>query len=96
MVDDLITTAGTLCSAAELLAKSGARDVYAAVSHVTLTPLGLDRLKSSKIKELVVTDTVPLPASDGFPITVLTVSELLGEAMQRIHNNQSVTSLFKL
>jgi len=95
MVDDLITTAGTLCSAADLLTKSGAREVYAAVSHATLTPLGFERLKGSSIKELVVTDTVPLPANDEFPITVLTVSELLGEAILRIHNNQSVTSLFK-
>ena len=95
MVDDLITTAGTLSSAAALLTKSGARAVYAAVTHAALTPLGFERLKASDIKELVVTDTVPLESDGEFPITVLTVSDLLGEAILRIHNNQSVTSLFR-
>ena len=95
MVDDMITTAGTLCSAAALLTQSGVREVYAAVSHAALTPLGFERLKSSTIKELIATDTVPLESANGFPITVLSVSDLLGEAILRIHNNQSVTSLFK-
>jgi len=95
MVDDLTTTAGTLCSAAELVKKNGADDVYAAVSHATVTPLGIERLHKSCIRELVVTDTVPLQRSDDFPITVLSVAELLGEAIVRIHKDQSVTSLFR-
>jgi len=95
MVDDLTTTAGTLCSAAELLRKNGAAEVHAAVSHATVTPLGIERLKKSCIKELVVTDSVPLEDGGDFPVTILSVAELLGEAILRIHKDQSVTSLFK-
>jgi ribose-phosphate pyrophosphokinase len=96
MVDDLTTTAGTLCSAAKQLKASGAESVFAAVSHATITEEGIERLRRSEIEELVVTDTVPVVDPGGFPVTVLTVSELLGEAILRIHENQSVTSLFKL
>jgi ribose-phosphate pyrophosphokinase len=95
MVDDLTTTAGTLCSAAKLLKDNGAGDIYAAVCHATITEMGIDRLKKSPIKELIVTDTVPLIDVRGFPFTVLSVADLLGEAILRIHENQSVTSLFK-
>ena len=95
MVDDLTTTAGTLCSAAKLLKDTGAGDIYAAVCHATITEMGIDRLKKSPIKELIVTDTVPLIDARGFPFTVLSVADLLGEAILRIHENQSVTSLFK-
>ena len=94
MIDDLSTTAGTLSSAAEVLHARGCGDIYAAVSHAVMTPVGIDRLKKSRIKELFVTDTVPLCDTDGFPVTRLSVSELLGEAILRIHENQSVTSLF--
>jgi len=96
MVDDLITTAGTLCSAAQLLKEHGAREVYAAVSHAPITAMGLERLSASPLKELVVTDTIPLKDAKGFPITVLSVADLLGEAILRIHDNQSVSSLFRL
>jgi ribose-phosphate pyrophosphokinase len=96
MVDDLTTTAGTLCSAATLLREHGAAEVYAAVSHATITELGVERLKASDIKELVVTDTVPLNVDFGdYPVTVLTVAELLGEAILRIHEGRSVTTLFR-
>lgn len=96
LVDDLSTTAGTFCSAAKLLKQSGAADIYAAVTHATMTETGMERLKASPIRELVVTDTVPMTEStSGFPITVLSVAELLGEAILRIHENRSVTSLFR-
>lgn len=95
MIDDLTTTAGTLTKAAEIICAQGAGDVYAGVSHATVTPAGIDRLKKSKIKELVVTDTVPLHETNGMPVKVLTVSDLLGEAILRIHENRSVTSLFE-
>ena len=94
MVDDLTTTAGTLCSAATILKDNGAKRVFAAVSHATITQMGLDRLKNSDIEELVVTDSVPLANTDGFPVSILSVSELLGEAISRIHENKSITSLF--
>ena len=96
MVDDLTTTAGTLCSAADLLRQNKASAIYAAVSHAMVTPVGLDRLKASSICELAVTDSVPLDDVSGFPVTVLSVAELLGEAILRIHENRSVTSLFRL
>jgi len=96
MVDDLTTTAGTLCAAAKLLHEHGASEVYAAVSHATITDVGVERLKASAIKELVVTDTVPLNVDFGdYPVTVLTVAELLGEAILRIHEGRSVTTLFR-
>jgi ribose-phosphate pyrophosphokinase len=96
MVDDLTTTAGTFCSAAKLLKEKGALEVYGAVTHAALAPVGFERLRSSPIKELVVTDTIPMEEGSGFPITVLTVADLLGEAILRIHENQSVSSLFRL
>ncbi len=96
MVDDLTTTCGTLCAAAKILMEHGAASVRAAVSHALLTDQGLQRLKASPITELVVTDTVPPVDAQGFPVTVLSVAELLGEAIQRIHNDKSVSSLFKL
>jgi len=97
LVDDLSTTAGTLTSAARILKENGAENIFAAVSHAVLTDVGIERLKSSVIKELVVTDTVPLLVkTNGFPVTVLPVAGLLGEAIMRIHDNQSVSSLFKL
>lgn len=96
MVDDLTTTAGTLCSAAEALRRHGAEGIYAAVSHACITSLGIERLKKSAIQELVVTDSIPLKEDLGFPVTVLSVAELLGEAILRIHEDQSVTSLFRM
>lgn len=96
MVDDLTTTAGTLCSAAQLLKDNGARDVVAAVSHAPISPQGLKRLKNSLISELFVTDSVPLKSDGTFPVTTLSVAELLGEGILRIHEGRSVTSLFKL
>ena len=95
MVDDMTTTAGTLCSAADMLAERGARDICAAVTHGTITEQGIERLKASHINELVVTDTVPVVESNGFPVVVLSVAELLGEAILRIHENRSVSSLFR-
>jgi ribose-phosphate pyrophosphokinase len=96
IVDDLTETAGTLCGAASILRQQGALDIYAGVSHAVLTDLGIERLKSSEIKELITTDSVPVPAGDGSRVTVLTVAELLGEGIRRIHDDESVSSLFRL
>jgi ribose-phosphate pyrophosphokinase len=97
MVDDMTTTAGTLCSAANLLKEKGASAVYAAVSHATITEKGVERLKNSVIKELVVTDTVPLGVDFGdYPVKILTVADLLGEAILRIHEGRSITTLFRV
>ncbi len=95
MVDDLTETAGTLTNAATLLRKRGAKRIYACVSHAILNDLGIERLRKSKIDELITTDTVLRPAIDGVKITTLSVASLLGEAIKRIHTNSSVTSLFE-
>jgi ribose-phosphate pyrophosphokinase len=96
MVDDMTSTCGTLTSAAALLAENGVKDIYAAVTHAMLTDVGCQRLVDSAITELVVTDTVPSTVGKEFPVTELSVSELLGEAILRIHEDQSVSSLFRL
>ena len=97
LVDDLCTTAGTLTTAAAILKANGAASVCAAVTHAVLTDMGFERLQQSEIQELIVTDTVPLrKTNDRVKITVLSVAGLLGEAILRIHDNQSVSSLFKL
>jgi ribose-phosphate pyrophosphokinase len=96
LVDDLATTAGTLCAASKLVKDRGAKEIYAAVTHAVLTEQGIERLKNSAIKGLVTTDTVPARDWRGFPVKILSVADLLGEGILRIHSNQSVTSLFKV
>jgi ribose-phosphate pyrophosphokinase len=96
LVDDLTETAGTLTSAAELMRKRGALEIYAGVSHAVLVDVAIPRLQKSKIEELVTTNSTPVRAVDGFKTTVLCVSELLGEGMKRIHNDESVSSLFNI
>lgn len=95
MVDDLTETAGTLTTAGALLKAKGAREIIACVSHAILNDLGINRLRKSVVDELITTDTVLRPAIDGVNITTLSVAGLLGEAIKRIHNNSSVTSLFE-
>jgi ribose-phosphate pyrophosphokinase len=95
MVDDLTETAGTLTEGADLLCKQGAKSIYACVSHAILNDLGVQRLRKSKIDELITTDTVLRPAIDGVRTTTLSVAGLLGEAIKRINSNSSVTSLFE-
>jgi len=95
MVDDLISTGGTLCAAARLLKKAEVKEIYAAVSHAVFAPSACEKLKQAPIKEFIVTDSVPLRISPGtLPIHVLSVAGLLADAITRIHNNQSVSSLF--
>src|SRR3954464_7261501 len=95
LVDDLTETAGTLTMGAALLKKKGAKAIIACVSHAILNEVGIGRLRKSAIDELVTTDTVLRPAITGVKITSLSVAGLLGEAIKRIHNNSSVTSLFE-
>ena len=95
LVDDITETAGTLVNAAAILKEEGAESVRACVSHAILTDLGIDRLKNSCIDELITTDTVPRPEIEGLNVSTLSVANLLGEAIQRIHNNSSVNSLFR-
>ncbi len=96
LVDDLTETAGTLVGAARILRDQGARDVYAGVSHAVLTDLAVERLKSSEIKELITTDSVPMRTDVNSRVKVLSVAELLGEGIRRIHDDESVSSLFDI
>ena len=95
LVDDITETAGTLVNAAAILKQKGAESVRACVSHAILNDLGIERLRNSCIDELITTDTVPRPEIEGLNVTTLSVANLLGEAIQRIHNNSSVNSLFR-
>lgn len=96
IVDDLTETAGTISSAAKILRKHGALDIYAGVSHAVLTDLAVERLKDSEIKELISTNSVPARLTPGSKVTALSVAELLGEGIRRIHDDESVSSLFEL
>ncbi|MBK1827840.1 ribose-phosphate diphosphokinase [Haloferula rosea] len=92
LVDDMTETAGTLCAAAEILHKNGAKRIYAGVSHAVLGDLGRERIKNSAIEEVITTDSVPQAAGD--KVHVCSVAPLLAEAIRRIAGGQSVTSLF--
>ena len=96
LVDDLTETAGTLTSAADILKKNGAQKIYAGVSHAVLVDIAIPRLQRSKIEELITTNSTPVRSVEGFKVTVLCISELLGEGMKRIHHDESVSSLFKI
>ena len=95
MFDDIIDTAGTICGAAQLLKDKGAKDVYVCATHPVFSGPALERLEKAPIKEVVVTNTIPLNQSF-LPekITQLSVAPLLGEAISRIHDGESVSSLF--
>lgn len=96
IVDDLTETAGTLTSAARTLKEHGALSIHAGVSHAVLSDLALERLKSSHIEELITTNSVPVRSSDACRIKVLSIAELLGEGIKRIHDDESVSSLFEI
>ena len=96
LIDDMTETAGTLCAAAELLKKNGAKSVMAAVSHGVLNDRGYERIAKGPIDQLITTNTTPVRQDDNLPITVLSVAELLGDGIIRIHNNASVTGLFEI
>jgi ribose-phosphate pyrophosphokinase len=96
LVDDLTETAGTLTSAAKILKERGARRVIACVSHAVISDLGAERLRDSALEELITTNSVPVRDVPGFQVTSLCISELLGEGMKRIHDDESVSSLFEI
>ena len=97
IVDDMTETAGTLTAAAKILKSKGAKSVRAAVTHAILTETAYDRLSEHWLDELIITDsTPPNERYKEYPITVLPIGHLLTEAILRIHNNMSVTSLFKV
>jgi ribose-phosphate pyrophosphokinase len=96
MCDDMIATAGTVCSAATLLKEHGAKNVYVGATHGVFASQAMDRLAKAPIDQIVVTDTIPLNenAKKIKGLKVLSVASMLGEAIKRIHRNESVSSLF--
>lgn len=95
LVDDITETAGTLTAAAKILREHGARRIRAAVSHCILNEVAVDRLKTGIIDELITTNSTPMK-THGLPVTVLSIAALLGQAIQRINSNESVTGLFRV
>jgi ribose-phosphate pyrophosphokinase len=97
MVDDIIATAGTVCSAAKLVKDRGAKKIYVGATHGVLAGQALERLSNAPIEEIVVTDTIPLSdeAKALGNIKVLSCAAMIGEAIHRIHTNESVSSLFR-
>jgi len=96
MVDDLVATGSSLFEGVEALKKAGAKNIYAGIAHGVLSGPAIERLeKCANLKELVITDSIPLDKNKVNPrIKVLSVANLLGEAIKRIHNEESVSSLF--
>jgi ribose-phosphate pyrophosphokinase len=93
--DDILSTGSTLVEAARALKDAGARDIYAAVTHGVLCGDAIPRIEASQVKELVITDSIPHAPSTLPPkIKVLSVAPLLAEAIRRIHDEESLSSLF--
>jgi ribose-phosphate pyrophosphokinase len=96
IADDMIDTAGTMSEAIGALKARGARDVYCCASHALFSGPAVDRLRNTEVKEIVVTNTIPLPEEKRFPqLTVLSVADLIARAVVYTHSNESVSSLFE-
>ena len=96
MIEDIIDTAGTLSGALDVLMRRGARpEVYICATHAVLAGPAAERLARQEIREVIVTNTIPVPPAEQLPkIIVLSAAPLLAEAIRRIHLNQSVSMLF--
>jgi ribose-phosphate pyrophosphokinase len=93
LVDDLVDTAGTICKAAALLKEKGARSVRAVCTHAVLSGKAYENVENSVLEEIAVTDTIPVKKQSN-KIKVLTVSNLFAKAIRKIHDNESISSLF--
>ncbi len=96
LLDDIVDTAGTLTMAAEALEKEGAKRIFSCCTHAVLSGPAIQMINDSPMEELIVTDTIPLgPEAEGWKkIKVLSVAHLIGEAIRRTHQEQSISSLF--
>ena len=97
IIDDMIDTAGTTVSAAQAAMDKGAKSVTAAATHGVLSDPAIDRLKEAPIKELIITDTISVKKEKQLPnMKIVSVANVFGEAIKRIHNGESVSALFDL
>jgi ribose-phosphate pyrophosphokinase len=93
--DDMISTAGSICGAAEAVYASGAKKIYVAATHGVLCGPAVERIQKAPIEQVIITDTIPLTPEKAIPkIRVLSVASVFGEAVKRIHRNESVSRLF--
>jgi ribose-phosphate pyrophosphokinase len=96
MFDDMITTAGSICGAAQRVHAAGAKEIHVLCTHGVLCGPALERLRSAPISSVVITDTIPLAPEKQIPkVKVMSVASLLGEAIKRIHHDQSISQLFE-
>ena len=96
LVDDMIDTAGTIVAGATLLKEKGARQVYACATHAVFSGKAIERLSSGELEEVIVTNTIPVAPEDHFKqLKILSVANLLGEAIWRIHQESSVSIMFR-
>ncbi|HNX92149.1 MAG TPA: ribose-phosphate pyrophosphokinase [Syntrophomonas sp.] len=96
IIDDIIDTAGTICAAAQVMMDKGAKDVYACCTHPVFSGPAMERLEKAPIKEIIVTNTIPIKKEQLLPkVKVLSVAPLVGEAILRIHEDLSVSKLFE-
>ncbi len=96
LVDDMIDTAGTISEGARVLRENGARRVYACATHAVFSPPAIERLSSGLLEEVIVTNTIPVEPDRQFEqLTVLSVANMVGEAIWRIHEETSVSSMFR-
>jgi ribose-phosphate pyrophosphokinase len=98
MVDDMITTAGTMTEACKILRNHGVKDIYISATHAVFAPPAMERLANCNFTKIAVTDTIPVGTrADALKdrLVVLSVADLIGDAIHRIHHNESVSALFK-
>ncbi|CAL9766943.1 unnamed protein product [Musa acuminata subsp. burmannicoides] len=96
MLDDMIDTAGTIVKGATLLHQEGAKEVFACSTHAVFSPPAVERLSSDLFQEVIVTNTIPVPEQNSFPqLTVLSVANILGETIWRVHDDCSLSSIFQ-
>jgi ribose-phosphate pyrophosphokinase len=93
LIDDMIDTAGTICAAASLLAENGAKEIYGVATHGVLSDPAMERIKESKFKQVIVTDTLP-QAKKSKQIKVLSVAPLLAEAISTVYRGESLSAMF--
>jgi len=94
LVDDMISTATSITEAARVCRKKGAKDIWICGTHAVMAGKAVEKLQKAPVKEVVVTDTIPLDGKEFSNLRVLSIANLLGEAIRRIHHSESVSSLF--